>query len=49
MLDAPTDVLATPDLLQRVMAVWQGREEREPLRLGPGREEMRKQLEGAAA
>jgi hypothetical protein len=49
MLDAPRDILATPDLLQRVMAVWQGREGRQPLRLGPGRKEMVQQLEGAAA
>jgi len=49
LLDAPGDILARPDLLQRVLAVWQGREQRAPVRLGPGRAEMLAELERAAA
>ena len=49
MLDAPSDVLKNPELLQRVIAVWQQRDQREPLRLGPSRTEMVEQLRAAAA
>lgn len=49
LLEAPGDILARPDLLQRVLAVWQRREERAPVRLGPGRAEMLAELESAAA
>lgn len=47
MLDDPRDLMAAPDLLGRVMAVWGRREEREPLRLGPGRSEMLEAIAGA--
>jgi len=44
MLDLPSDLLANADLLQRVMAKWQQREEHEPIRRGPDREEMLERL-----
>jgi phytoene/squalene synthetase len=49
LLDAPGDIMARPDLMQRVLAVWQRRDEREPVRLGPGRAEMLAELDEAAA
>jgi flavin-dependent dehydrogenase len=47
MLDDPRDLMAAPDLLGRVMAVWGRREEREPVRLGPGRAEMLEKIRAA--
>ncbi|MDG2332870.1 MAG: hypothetical protein P8Q97_01465 [Myxococcota bacterium] len=44
MLDSPQDLMATPDLLARVLAIWQGREEREPLKMGPARAEMLEEI-----
>jgi 2-polyprenyl-6-methoxyphenol hydroxylase-like FAD-dependent oxidoreductase len=49
MLEPPADILATPGLMQRVLAVWQQRAEREPLHLGPRRAEMIAQIDAAAA
>jgi len=49
MLDAPADILKDPELLMRVMAVWQRRGERDPIRLGPARSEMLEQLKQTAA
>ena len=40
LLDPPGDLLQRPDLLQRVLAVYQTRGEREEPVLGPGRSEM---------
>ena len=48
MLDDPRDLLAAPDLLSRVLAVWGRREEREPVRLGPGRAEMLEEIAPAS-
>lgn len=48
MLDSPRDVLGSPDVLRRVLAAWQRRGEREPLRLGPPREQMVEALRAAA-
>ena len=48
MLDDPRDLLAAPDLLSRVLAVWARREEREPVRLGPGRAEMLEEIAPAS-
>lgn len=48
MLDAPTDLLGTPGLMQRVLAVWQRRDQHVRIELGPPREEMLRQLESAA-
>jgi 2-polyprenyl-6-methoxyphenol hydroxylase-like FAD-dependent oxidoreductase len=48
MLDAPTDLMGRPELMQRVLAVWQRRGQREPIRLGPARDEMLRHLETAA-
>lgn len=47
MLEPPMALLASPGLLQRVIAVWQRRHQREPLRLGPDREEMATRLRAA--
>lgn len=47
MLESPQALLGTPGLLQRVLAVWQRRHQREPLRLGPDREEMAIRLRAA--
>jgi len=49
MLDAPTDVMKQPQLLGRVLAVWQQREEREPRDLGPARAQLVERLESTAA
>ena len=49
MLESPRNLLENPQFVQRVLAVWQRRGEREPLRLGPGRKEMVDQLNRAAA
>jgi 2-polyprenyl-6-methoxyphenol hydroxylase-like FAD-dependent oxidoreductase len=48
MLDTPSDLLTKPELMQRVLAVWQRREQREPMQLGPPRAEMLRHLENAA-
>jgi len=48
MLDDPRDLMAAPDLLGRVMAVWGRRDQREPLRLGPGRSEMTEKIVAAS-
>ncbi len=47
MLDDPRDLMAAPDLLGRVMAVWGRREEREPLHMGPGRVDMLEKIRAA--
>jgi flavin-dependent dehydrogenase len=47
MLEPPKALLGAPDLLQRVLAVWQRRHQREPLRLGPEREDMEALLRAA--
>ena len=47
MLDDPRDLMGAPDLLGRVMAVWGRRDQREPLRLGPGRSEMIEKIAAA--
>ena len=44
MLESPRDLMAAPDLLSRILAVWQKREEREPLKLGPARAEMLEEI-----
>ncbi|MEE3328234.1 MAG: hypothetical protein VX252_12930 [Myxococcota bacterium] len=49
MLDAPTDMLAKPELLPRILAVWQKRDEREPTRMGPSRAELATEIESAVA
>ncbi|MGH0037576.1 MAG: NAD(P)/FAD-dependent oxidoreductase [Myxococcota bacterium] len=49
LLEAPSDMLKRPDLLQHVLAAWQRRDEREPVVLGPGRSEMVERLERAGA
>lgn len=48
LLESPRNLMADPDLLARIMAVWQRRGERERLRLGPNREEMLEQLREVA-
>jgi flavin-dependent dehydrogenase len=48
MLDDPSDLMAAPDLLARVMAVWGRRDEREPVRMGPNRSEMLKEIAAAS-
>jgi 2-polyprenyl-6-methoxyphenol hydroxylase-like FAD-dependent oxidoreductase len=40
MLDPPGDLMKSPAVLQRALASWSRRGEREPLRLGPTRAEM---------
>lgn len=40
LLDDPGDLLARPDLLQKVLAVWQKRDQRPPMSFGPDRAEM---------
>jgi 2-polyprenyl-6-methoxyphenol hydroxylase-like FAD-dependent oxidoreductase len=49
LLEAPSDMLKRPDLLQHVLAAWQRRGEREPVVLGPGRSEMIERLQRAGA
>jgi 2-polyprenyl-6-methoxyphenol hydroxylase-like FAD-dependent oxidoreductase len=39
LLDPPGDLLQNPDILQRVLAVYQNREQREEPVVGPGRED----------
>ncbi|MBI2963221.1 MAG: FAD-dependent oxidoreductase [Deltaproteobacteria bacterium] len=47
MLDSPKSLLGSPDVLQRIVAVWQRRHQREPFRLGPDRDEMATRLRAA--
>ena len=47
LLDAPGDLMAQPDLMQKVLAVWQKREQRVPISFGPQRAEMVSTLEAA--
>jgi 2-polyprenyl-6-methoxyphenol hydroxylase-like FAD-dependent oxidoreductase len=49
LLEAPSDMMKRPDLLQHVLAAWQRRDQREPLVLGPGRTEMIERLRQAGA
>lgn len=49
LLDAPGDIMAQPGLMQRVLAIWQQREQREPIDFGPDRSEMIAELEQSAA
>ena len=49
MLEAPNDILAQPDLLPRILAVWQRRGERKSVRMGPSRRELIGEIESAAA
>ncbi len=49
MLDAPSDMLAKPELLPRILAVWQRREERPPVNMGPSRNELAEEIESAVA
>lgn len=44
MLDSPTDLLRQPELLPRVLAVWQKRGERERVSLGPSQKELVSQI-----
>ena len=49
LLDAPGDLMARPDLMQKVLGVWQNREQREPISFGPQRSDMVSTLEAAQA
>lgn len=49
LLDPPADLMKRPDVLQKVLAFYQARHEREEPVLGPGREAMIELLERAAA
>ncbi|MCP5058401.1 MAG: hypothetical protein GY937_16990 [bacterium] len=49
LLEPPADLMKDPDLLQRVLAVYNKRDEREPVFRGPTRAEMVEVLEAAAA
>jgi hypothetical protein len=40
LLDAPDDLMKRPDVMQKVMAAYQSRHEREPIYQGPNREQM---------
>ncbi|HEY8123070.1 MAG TPA: FAD-dependent oxidoreductase [Myxococcota bacterium] len=40
LLDPPGELMRRPDILQRVLAIYQGREQREQPYLGPAREEL---------
>ncbi len=48
LLDSPRDLMADPQLLGRVMRVWQGRESRERISFGPDRAEMIRLLRAEA-
>jgi len=48
LLDPPADLMRDPEFFARVVACWQQRQEREPLRLGPRRDEMAEILARAA-
>jgi 2-polyprenyl-6-methoxyphenol hydroxylase-like FAD-dependent oxidoreductase len=48
LLEAPSDLMRRPDILQRVLAVWSRRGEREPRSLGPTRAQMIETLRAAA-
>ena len=47
MLDAPSDILKDSNLRKCVMAVWEKREEREAVQMGPTRSEMIEHLSAA--
>ncbi|MBW2244120.1 MAG: FAD-dependent monooxygenase [Deltaproteobacteria bacterium] len=49
LLDPPGDLMRDPDLLQRILAVYNTRSEREPLLQGPTRSEMVDILQSLAA
>ena len=49
MLEAPSDMLSKPELLPRILAVWQRREEREPIQVGPSHGELAAKVESAVA
>ncbi len=49
LLEAPSDMLKRPDLMQSVLAAYQRRDGREPLVLGPDRNEMIERLQRAGA
>jgi flavin-dependent dehydrogenase len=49
MLDSPNDLLRRPGLMQRVMACYERRHEREPIFQGPSREELKRVLAAAGA
>ncbi|MCP5068930.1 MAG: hypothetical protein GY946_20400 [bacterium] len=48
LLDPPDDLMKDPDLLQRIMAVYNTRNERKPVNQGPARAEMVKSLQAVA-
>ena len=47
MLEAPTDMMSNTELLPRILAVWQRRDERDPVRLGPTHDDLIKNIESA--
>ena len=49
LLDAPDELMKRPDLLQKVMASFAKRDEREPIVRGPSRDEMVRILEEAGS
>ncbi|MFP8873922.1 MAG: hypothetical protein VCB42_05140, partial [Myxococcota bacterium] len=49
MLEAPSNILSEADLLPRILAVWQRREKRDPIRLGPSRRKLLAEIGSAAA
>ncbi len=49
MLDSPNDLLQRPGLMQRVLASYEKRHEREPIFQGPSREELKGVLAAAGA
>ncbi len=48
LLESPADLIKNPQILQRVLASWSQRHEREPEKLGPTRTEMLEHLRSAA-
>jgi len=48
MLDEPANVMARPEIMQRVLASHARRHERDPLEQGPGRRELIELLQRAA-
>ena len=48
MLEAPTDIMSNTELLPRILAVWQRRGERDPVRLGPSHDDLVSEIESAA-
>ena len=47
LLDPPGDLMRRPDVMQRVLKIYQGREQREAPYLGPSRSELISILEAA--